>query len=45
MSLTNDIASGLIDLGIKKGDKVALFLDNCPEFVISYYGILKAGEW
>ena len=41
--LTNDIASGLIDLGIKKGDKVALFLDNCPEFVISYYGILKAG--
>lgn len=41
--LTNDISSGLIELGIKKGDKVALFLDNCPEFVVSYYGILKAG--
>jgi len=41
--LTNYIAGGLIDLGIKRGDRVALFLDNCPEFVISYYGILKAG--
>jgi len=41
--LTNHVAIGLIDLGIKKGDKVAIFLDNCPEFVISYYGILKAG--
>jgi long-chain acyl-CoA synthetase len=41
--LTDHCASGLMDLGIKKGDKVALFLDNCPEFVISYYGILKAG--
>jgi len=41
--LTNQIASGLMSLGIKKGDKVALFLDNCPEFIISYYSILKAG--
>ena len=41
--LTDHIAAGLIDLGIKKQDKVALFLDNCPEFVISYFAILKAG--
>jgi long-chain acyl-CoA synthetase len=41
--LTDHAAIGLIDLGIKKGDKVAILLDNCPEFVISYYGILKAG--
>ena len=41
--LTDHVAIGLMDLGIKKGDKVAIFLDNCPEFVISYYGILKAG--
>jgi len=41
--LTDKIASALVRLGIKKSDKVAIFLDNCPEFVISYYGILKAG--
>ena len=41
--LTSRIASGLLDLGVKKQDKVAIFLDNCPEFIISYYAILKAG--
>ncbi|MHA2295705.1 MAG: AMP-binding protein [Candidatus Hodarchaeales archaeon] len=29
--------------GIRKGDKVAVFLPNMIEFVIAYYGILKAG--
>jgi long-chain acyl-CoA synthetase len=28
---------------VKKGDRVALFLPNIPQFVISYYGALKAG--
>jgi len=41
--LTGNIAAGLIDLGIKKQERAAIFLDNCPEFVISYYAILKAG--
>jgi long-chain acyl-CoA synthetase len=41
--LTDHIACGLIHLGIKKGDRIAIFLDNCPEFIISYYSILKAG--
>lgn len=41
--LTDHIASGLIGLGIRKQDRVALFLDNCPEFVIGYYAILKSG--
>lgn len=40
---TSHLAAGLIELGIKKQDKAALFLDNCPEFVISYYSVLKAG--
>lgn len=40
--ITTDIAAGLVKSGIKPGEKVALFLDNCPEFVISYYAILKA---
>jgi long-chain acyl-CoA synthetase len=40
---TDHIAAGLLSLGIKEQERVAIFLDNCPEFVISYYAILKAG--
>jgi long-chain acyl-CoA synthetase len=36
-------ATALDDLGVKKGDKVALFLPNIPQFVISYYGTIKIG--
>jgi long-chain acyl-CoA synthetase len=39
----NRFANGLTALGIKKGDRVALLLPNCPQFVIGYYGALKAG--
>lgn len=37
------MATALSKLGIKKGDKVCLFLPNCPEFIISDWAILKAG--
>ncbi|HOW42829.1 MAG TPA: long-chain fatty acid--CoA ligase [Candidatus Omnitrophota bacterium] len=40
---TDQIAAGLVRMGISKGDTVAVLLDNCPEFVISYYAIAKAG--
>ncbi|RHW36843.1 long-chain fatty acid--CoA ligase [Lysinibacillus yapensis] len=36
-------AASLQQIGIKKGDRVALMLSNCPEYVIAYYGILRAG--
>ncbi|MFN2222330.1 MAG: AMP-binding protein, partial [Candidatus Promineifilaceae bacterium] len=39
----NQIAAGLVDLGIQKGDRVALSCPNLPFFPIAYYGILKAG--
>lgn len=42
-NLVDSAASGLYDTGIRKGDRVALILGNCPEFVIAYYGILRAG--
>jgi len=42
-NLTSRLAAGLHDLGIRTGDRVALFLGNGLEFVIGYYGILKAG--
>ena len=37
------LATALADMGIKPGDKVALFLLNSPQFVISYFAVLKAG--
>ncbi|WP_058912278.1 crotonobetaine/carnitine-CoA ligase [Entomohabitans teleogrylli] len=30
-------------LGINKGDKVALHLDNCPEFIFCWFGLAKIG--
>ncbi|HUS17951.1 MAG TPA: long-chain fatty acid--CoA ligase, partial [Chloroflexia bacterium] len=39
----NRLAHALQKLGIAKGDRVALVLPNCPQFVIGYYAILKAG--
>ena len=36
-------AAGFQELGVGKGVKVGLFLPNCPQFVVAYFGILKAG--
>lgn len=37
------LASALHELGIQKGDRVALLLPNCPQMVISYYATLWLG--
>ncbi len=36
-------ATALVDLGLAKGDRVALYLENCPQFIIGFYGIIKMG--
>jgi len=41
--LASRFASGLQGLGLKRGDRVAIFAPNIPQFVISYFGILRAG--
>jgi long-chain acyl-CoA synthetase len=41
--LSDRFARGLLDLGLQPGDRVGLFLPNCPYFVIAYFGTLKAG--
>ena len=38
------IANGLKSLGIGPGNKVMVMLNNCPEVLISYQGILRAGS-
>ncbi|HLO03421.1 MAG TPA: long-chain fatty acid--CoA ligase [Symbiobacteriaceae bacterium] len=37
------LAAGLIRLGLRKGDRVAVMMANCPQAVIAYFGVLMAG--
>ncbi|MBI2861343.1 MAG: AMP-binding protein, partial [Chloroflexi bacterium] len=37
------VGGGLSILGLKKGDRVAIMLPNCPQMVASYFGVLWAG--
>ncbi|MEA2014735.1 MAG: AMP-binding protein [Thermodesulfobacteriota bacterium] len=39
----NIFGNRLLKLGVTKGDKVAIMLPNTPDFVISYFAILKIG--
>ncbi len=39
----NRVAAALLDLGIKKGDRIALMLPNCPQYVYAYYACMKIG--
>src|SRR5213594_2186226 len=41
--LADRFAAGLQSLGVRKADRVALLLPNCPQFVIAFYGALRAG--
>ena len=41
--LIDRFAAALADLGVKKSDTVALYLLNCPQYVISYFAALKIG--
>ncbi len=36
-------ARALADQGVRPGDRVALMLPNCPQYVVGYYGALRAG--
>ncbi len=41
--LTNQTANMFINLGVHKGDRVALMLPNCPEFIYLWFGLIKIG--
>ncbi len=41
--LVDQFAASLAQIGIKKGDVVAIDLPNCPQFIIAYYAIVKLG--
>jgi long-chain acyl-CoA synthetase len=42
-TITNRLANSLAKLGLRPGQKMLVMLPNIPEFVVSYFGILKPG--
>ena len=40
---SNRVANALVDAGIDPGDRVALYLENSPQFPESLFGVVKAG--
>lgn len=42
-SLADRFAAGLQQMGLQKGERVVLYMPNCPQYVIAYYGVLRAG--
>lgn len=41
--MANKLAHALIEHGVRRGDRVAVFMDNCVESVVSIFAALKAG--
>jgi len=40
---SNKMANALIEMGVGRGDRVAMLLPNSPEFVTTYLGVVKIG--
>lgn len=42
-ALTDRLAAALVDNGLRRGERVGLLLPNTPQFVLTFYAVLKAG--
>ncbi len=43
LNRVNRIGNGLLDLGIAAGDRVCIYLDSSPEYLISYFALWRIG--
>lgn len=41
--LSDAVAAALVANGFKKGDRAVIYMPNSPQFLIGYFGVLKAG--
>jgi len=41
--LINQIAAKLLDIGLERGERVGILLENSPEFILSFFAVMKAG--
>lgn len=39
----NQVAHGFRRLGIPQGSRIGLLLSNCPEYILTYFGVMKLG--
>ena len=39
----NKVANGFIRMGLRKGGKVAILMENCPEFIYTWFALAKLG--
>jgi len=39
----DSVANFLLSIGVKKGDRVVLFMQNCPQYIIAHYAVQKIG--
>ena len=42
-AMSNQVANGLVAIGVNAGDRVSLFGPNSWQWLVSYYGIVKTG--
>jgi long-chain acyl-CoA synthetase len=40
---SNDLAASLQSIGIRKGDRVAIYMSSCPELFVAFYALQKIG--
>ncbi len=40
---TDALAAALVDMGVKRGERVALLMPNCPQFFVAQFGAWQAG--
>ncbi|HLZ22512.1 MAG TPA: long-chain fatty acid--CoA ligase [Ktedonobacterales bacterium] len=43
LSLVDRFARALVQMGVRSGDRVSICLPNVPQFLIAFFGVLKAG--
>ena len=42
-TMSNRVANGLVSVGVRPGDRVTLYGQNCWEWIVAYYAIAKSG--
>jgi len=43
IEMVDKLASALVAMNVKRGDRVCIFMPNCPEFIISDWAIMRVG--
>lgn len=41
--IVNQLSNALVEMGVKKGDRVAIYLPNSPEYLFAYFAVARVG--